>query len=63
MNFSNPESISGGGGSQTWFVKDVTLFSTTLQLAATGETATIANGVIAKSRIINGARVSFSLFC
>mmetsp|Transcript_31570 Transcript_31570/g.76534 ORF Transcript_31570/g.76534 Transcript_31570/m.76534 type:complete len:1185 (-) Transcript_31570:186-3740(-) len=56
VNFSNSESVSGSGGSQTWFVKDVTLFCTTLQLAGTGETATVANGVIAKSRIINGAR-------
>jgi hypothetical protein len=56
VNFSNPESISGSGGAQTWFVRDVTLFHTTLALAGTGEQATIANGVIAKSRIINGAR-------
>jgi len=44
------------GGSTTWFVKDVTLFTTTVLLAATNEVATYSNGSLAASRIINAAR-------
>lgn len=39
-----------------WIVEDVTLFTTTVSLAATNERATIPNGKLAKCRIINGAR-------
>jgi hypothetical protein len=44
------------GGSQGWIVENVTLFTTTVFLAGTSERATISNGTLAKSRIINGAR-------
>lgn len=56
ISISNSEIPSDAGGAQGWIVEDVTLFTTTLALAATSERATIANGVIAKSRIINMAR-------
>jgi hypothetical protein len=53
---SNTEEDSSWGGSQGWIVDNVTLFTTTIVLAGTGERATISNGALAKSRIINGAR-------
>mmetsp|Transcript_12012 Transcript_12012/g.19295 ORF Transcript_12012/g.19295 Transcript_12012/m.19295 type:complete len:1206 (-) Transcript_12012:575-4192(-) len=56
VNISNPEVPGDAGGAQGWIVEDVTLFTTTLCLAATSERATISNGMLAKSRIINGAR-------
>ncbi|KAG7340184.1 mechanosensitive ion channel [Nitzschia inconspicua] len=56
INIANPEVPGDTAGSQGWIVEDVTLFTTTLCLAATSERATIANGMLAKSRIINGAR-------
>ncbi|KAG7357550.1 mechanosensitive ion channel [Nitzschia inconspicua] len=56
INIADPEVPGDIAGSQGWIVEDVTLFTTTLCLAATSERATIANGMLAKSRIINGAR-------
>jgi hypothetical protein len=56
INISNTEVDSGWGGAQGWIVDNVTLFTTTLVLAGTNERATISNGALAKSRIINGAR-------
>jgi small-conductance mechanosensitive channel len=56
INISNPESDANGGGSQGWIVDDVTLFATTIYLAGTNEKATVSNGTLAKSRIINCAR-------
>ena len=56
INISNSESDSNGGGAQGWIVDDVTLFTTTIFLAGTNEKATVSNGTLAKSRIINGAR-------
>ena len=53
---SNVEKDTKTTGSTTWFVKDVTLFATTVVLAATSETATYSNGSLANSRIINAAR-------
>uniref|UniRef100_A0A6T7I8N1 Mechanosensitive ion channel MscS domain-containing protein n=1 Tax=Attheya septentrionalis TaxID=420275 RepID=A0A6T7I8N1_9STRA len=44
------------GGSATWFVEGVNLFTTTVRYAASNEVATLANGSLATSRIINGAR-------
>lgn len=56
INIANTEVVGDTAGSQGWIVEDVTLFTTTLCLAATSERATVANGMLAKSRIINGAR-------
>jgi hypothetical protein len=43
-------------GAIPWFVLNVDLFTTTIKYAPTGEVATISNGALANSRIINGAR-------
>eukprot|EP00550_Attheya_septentrionalis_P002041 CAMPEP_0198290392 /NCGR_PEP_ID=MMETSP1449-20131203/8286_1 /TAXON_ID=420275 /ORGANISM="Attheya septentrionalis, Strain CCMP2084" /LENGTH=1212 /DNA_ID=CAMNT_0043988897 /DNA_START=249 /DNA_END=3887 /DNA_ORIENTATION=- len=53
---SFPNNDVDANGSMTWFVEKVTLFTTTVRLAATNEVATLANGSLADSRIINGAR-------
>ncbi len=56
ISISNTETPSNPGGAQGWIVEDVTMFTTTVCLAATNERATMSNGVITKSRIINGSR-------
>ena len=43
-------------GVMTWFVENVTLYSTTVRLGATNEVATIANSSLANCRIVNAAR-------
>mmetsp|Transcript_17852 Transcript_17852/g.32268 ORF Transcript_17852/g.32268 Transcript_17852/m.32268 type:complete len:203 (-) Transcript_17852:106-714(-) len=43
-------------GSPTWFVENVDLFTTTIRFGTTNEVASVANGSLASSRIINGAR-------
>lgn len=43
-------------GSPSWFVENITLFQTTVRMAATNEVATYANGSLASLRIINAAR-------
>jgi len=40
-------------GSAGWIVENIDLYTTTVRLAATRELATISNGSIARSRIIN----------
>jgi nuclear transport factor 2 (NTF2) superfamily protein len=56
ISIANTETPSEVGGAQGWIVEDVTMFTTTVCLAATSERATMSNGTITKSRIINGAR-------
>ena len=56
INVANPETETNGAGAQAWIVDDVTLFTTTMYMVGTNERATVSNGVLAKSRIINGAR-------
>jgi small-conductance mechanosensitive channel len=56
INVSNSESEANGSGSQGWIVENISLFTTSFVLAASNERATISNGSLAKSRIINGAR-------
>jgi Mechanosensitive ion channel len=56
IHISNVEADTDPTGSSGWIVKDVTLFHTTLVYGATGERATIANGSLAASRVINMAR-------
>ena len=56
ISVSNSESLADGGGAQGWIVEDFNMFSTSLILAATNERASISNGNLAKSRIINGGR-------
>ena len=56
IHISNPEDDTGPDGSPGWIVKDVNLFSTTAIFATTNERATLSNGSLANSRIINMAR-------
>jgi len=56
INVSNSQTESPYTGSQGWIVENVTLFTTSIVLAATNERATVANGALSKSRIINCAR-------
>jgi hypothetical protein len=43
-------------GSTNWIVLDITLFTTTVIYVYTNEVATLSNGSIANSRVMNGAR-------
>ena len=43
-------------GSTQWIVRDINLFTTTVIYSYTNETATLSNGSIANSRVMNGAR-------
>ncbi len=43
-------------GSTEWIVRDINLFTTTVVFAYTNEIATLSNGSIANSRVMNGAR-------
>ena len=56
IHVSDPESDTSANGSAGWIVKDVNLFSTTAIFATTNERATLSNGSLANSRIINMAR-------
>jgi hypothetical protein len=56
INVSNPQLDTNWYGTQGWIVADVTLFTTTMYMVGTNERATVSNGTLAQSRIINGAR-------
>lgn len=56
INVAAVNDISSGDGSSTWFVQNVDLFTTTVRYADTNEVATLANGSLAASRIINAKR-------
>jgi hypothetical protein len=43
-------------GSTPWFVENITLFTTTIRSGPSNEVATISNGALAQTRIINAAR-------
>ena len=53
---SDPASDTSPSGSSTWFVENVTLFTTTVRFATTNEVATYSNGSLARLRIINAKR-------
>lgn len=53
---SNPKNDTSPDGSSTWYVDNVTLFTTTVRFATTNEVATYSNGSIAQLRIINANR-------
>ena len=53
---SDVNSIAGPDGTPTWFVQQVDLFKTTIRYATTNEVATVANGSLAASRVINAKR-------
>ncbi|CAJ1961477.1 unnamed protein product [Cylindrotheca closterium] len=46
------------GVDESWFVEDITLFSTTLRFGNSNEVATVSNGSIAQARITNCAKSS-----
>ena len=50
------ESGTSPDGSTHWIVRDIDLFTTTVIYAYTNEIATLSNGSIANSRVMNGAR-------
>ena len=53
---SNPQEDTSCDGSITWYVESISLFQTTVRLAATNEMASYSNSSLAHSRIINAAR-------
>lgn len=50
------ESNTSWDGTTDWIVRDIDLFTTTVIYAFTNEIATLSNGSIANSRVMNGAR-------
>lgn len=50
------KSFEHSEGHTFWIVEDISLFATTLRSTDTHEVATISNGDLASTRIINGAR-------
>eukprot|EP00579_Thalassiosira_antarctica_P000217 CAMPEP_0201866770 /NCGR_PEP_ID=MMETSP0902-20130614/1236_1 /ASSEMBLY_ACC=CAM_ASM_000551 /TAXON_ID=420261 /ORGANISM="Thalassiosira antarctica, Strain CCMP982" /LENGTH=1631 /DNA_ID=CAMNT_0048391801 /DNA_START=121 /DNA_END=5016 /DNA_ORIENTATION=+ len=53
---SDPADDTSAGGSSTWFVEKVSLFTTTVRFATTNEVATYSNGSLARLRVINAKR-------
>jgi hypothetical protein len=53
---SDPSEATSIDGSITWYVENITLFQTTVRLAASNEVATYSNGSLASLRIINANR-------
>jgi len=53
---SDPNAETSIHGSGWWLVKDVSLFTTTVVYVMTNELATLSNGSMANSRIINATR-------
>ena len=56
IHVSPVDQDTNGNGSSTWFVENAGLFTTTIRFATTNEVATVSNGSLANSRVINGAR-------
>eukprot|EP00980_Cylindrotheca_fusiformis_P014033 scaffold3670_cov124-Cylindrotheca_fusiformis.AAC.9 len=56
VTVAGSENEASANGSAGWIVKDVNLYHTTFLFGYTMEYATISNGTLSKSRIINGAR-------
>jgi small-conductance mechanosensitive channel len=56
ISISEPTEDAKINGSQPWFVQGITLFTTTVRNGLSNEVATISNGALAKTRIINAAR-------
>ncbi|GFH58160.1 hypothetical protein CTEN210_14636 [Chaetoceros tenuissimus] len=53
---SNPQNDTSCDGSTTWYVENISLFQTTVRMAATNEVATYSNSSLSHCRIINAAR-------
>lgn len=56
IHFSSVESETNIDGSVGWLVQHVTLFETVVTWLPTQETASLSNGSLANSRVINWAR-------
>jgi len=56
IHVSNKEQDLSADGSSGWIVEKVDLFSTTICYGNTNERATVSNGTLARSRIVNAAR-------
>ena len=56
IHISDPNDETAGTGSGWWLVEDVTLFTTSVIFMFTNERATLSNGSLANSRIINSTR-------
>jgi small-conductance mechanosensitive channel len=54
--FNTADEGTNTDGSAGWFVRDITLYHTTLVFGATNECCTVANGTLANLRVINAAR-------
>lgn len=51
---ANSESVADPDNvTSSWFVQDITIFSSTLRFGPTNEIATVDNGALARSRIVN----------
>jgi hypothetical protein len=50
------EDVVNYGVDYSWYVEDINLFTTTLRFAKTNEVATVSNGTIIQSRIVNCQR-------
>lgn len=56
IHVSDINTDTSPSGSPSWFVRDISLHTTTVVFATTGERATLSNGSLANSRIMNMAR-------
>ncbi|CAB9510911.1 Mechanosensitive ion channel protein [Seminavis robusta] len=56
IHVANSQDESSFDGSSGWIVEKINLFSTTVCYGTTNERATVSNGTLASSRIINAAR-------
>ncbi|CAB9496802.1 Mechanosensitive ion channel protein [Seminavis robusta] len=56
VHLSNPQNETSPDGSSGWIIEKVTLFATHVYWGATNERATLCNGAISNSRVINAAR-------
>jgi Mechanosensitive ion channel len=58
IHISDPNTESSYSGSPFWFVEDISLFSTQVRFSFTNERASLSNGSLANSRIINSSKSS-----
>lgn len=63
IHISQSTAETAADGSSMWFVENISLFYTTLRFASTNEVATISNGDLASTKIINGARSVNASIC
>ena len=56
IHVSDPEIDVSPDGQAGWIVERVNLYNTTVCFGTTNERATVSNGTLARSRIINAAR-------